>query len=66
MWYTHRVFQDAISEDLSGHLLLFWKSGVETVDQDVRINESGHACTGPPCASLCLVDASAGVPSYVA
>jgi hypothetical protein len=36
----------------------FGKSAVEAANQNVRINESGHACTDPPASSLSPVLAS--------
>src|SRR5450756_2092840 len=52
MWQTHRVFDDASPEKLGGNLLLAGKAAVEAIDQNVGINESGHADTGPLCSNL--------------
>jgi len=41
------VFDDAAPENLGRNLLLLCKAAVEPIDQDVGINESGHACRDP-------------------
>ncbi len=50
--HANRVSQDSLPENLSGDLLLLRKATVEPVDQDARINESGHARKGPLSSSL--------------
>ena len=61
---THRVFSNAASEDIGCDLLLLRKSAVETVYQNVRVNESGHECTDPLCSSPCFENAVSGVLSH--
>ena len=51
MRQAHRIFEDAASEDFSCDLLFTRKTRVETIDQNVRINESGHARRGPLVSS---------------
>ena len=47
MRQPNRIFEDAASENLSCDLLLVGKTAIEPVNQNVRINESGHARRGP-------------------
>jgi hypothetical protein len=47
MRQAHRVFDDAAPENLGCNPLLAGKAAVKPVDQNVRIDESGHARTGP-------------------
>ena len=35
----------------ASYLLFLWKSAIETIDEDVRINESGHEYKDPLSAS---------------
>ena len=44
---THGVLNDAAPENPGCNPLLFYKPVIEPVDQDVGINESGHACRDP-------------------
>jgi hypothetical protein len=39
------------------------KAAIEPVDQDIRINESGHAGRGPLCSKLCLEAALPSAPT---
>lgn len=63
MRQTDRVFDDAAPENLRGNLLLFGKAVIEAVDQNVRVNESGHARRGPLSSNL---DGAAVVPHALA
>src|SRR5438045_781638 len=63
MRHTHGVFQDAAPENFRSDSLLFGKSFVETIDQNVGVNESGHVCKDPLYAIPCLENAWPGVPA---
>jgi hypothetical protein len=47
MGQANRVFDDAAPENLGRNLLLLGKAAIEPINQDVSINESGHACRDP-------------------
>jgi len=52
MRQAHRVLEDAASENLGCNLLLVSEAMIEPVNQNVGINESGHARRDPLAASL--------------
>lgn len=53
MRQANRVFLDAPPENPSGNLLLIGKAAIEPVDENVRVNESGHGRRGPPFSNPC-------------
>lgn len=50
--HSHRVLEDSSAEYVSGDLLFFGKPVIESVDQNVCINESGHGRKGPLLSTL--------------
>src|SRR5437667_5602986 len=64
---ANRVFEDAAPENPGCDLLLVGKAAIKPVDEDVCINESGHARRGPLFSNLfreaALPDACGGVRS---
>src|ERR1019366_1366784 len=62
MRQAHRVFDDAAPENFGCNLLLFGKPAVEPIDQDVGVNESGHAGRDPLCPILGCETARRGAP----
>jgi hypothetical protein len=52
MRYPYGVLKDAPPEDLRCNSLLFGKPAIASIDQDVRVNEGGHAYTDPLASSL--------------
>src|SRR6185295_8188527 len=58
MRYPDGIGGDTISENVLGCFLFVWKPPVKTVNQDVGINESGHACRDPLASTPCLQFAS--------
>ena len=49
---ANRVFEDAAPENPGCDLLLVGKAAIKPVDEDVCINESGHARRGPLFSNL--------------
>jgi hypothetical protein len=47
MRQAHRIFDNAAPENFGCDPLLPWKAAIESIDQDVGINESGHADRDP-------------------
>jgi hypothetical protein len=66
MGKADRVFRDATLQNLCCDGLLFRKSTVETVDENIRVNESGHVYKDPLAAILFLELASDVPPSSAA
>lgn len=52
MRQADRIFEDAAPQDLRCNLLFTNETVVEPVDQNIRINESGQARTGPLFSNL--------------
>ena len=52
MRQAHRIFQNAAPEKRGCNLLIVRKTAIEPVDQNVCINESGHACKDPLFSNL--------------
>ena len=53
MRYADRVFDDAAPENFRRDLLLLREAAIEAVNQNVRINERGHACKDPLSSTPC-------------
>ena len=53
VWHPNGIFGDATPEDLVSGLLPGREAVVEAVDQDVRVNESGHGRKGPLYCNPC-------------
>jgi len=58
MRYPDGIRDDTISENIRSYLLLIWKPLVKPVNQDVGINERGHACKDPLVSIPCLRSAA--------
>lgn len=50
--YAHRIFQNAPPQNLGCGFLFLGESAVKPIDQNVCINESGHARRGPLFSNL--------------
>jgi hypothetical protein len=48
------ILDDAAPEKAGRNLLLFGKPVIEAINQNIRVNETGHGGTGPPSSILDL------------
>ncbi len=63
MRHPDGILNDAASEDFRRDLAFFRKPAVETINQDIGINESGHARKGPLWPNLCRENAEFFAPA---